>query len=117
VCPLLNRFRSESDRSIFQTIFEGLRLLREPQPIESMYPRKISGQVRDKNFTRVLSGNIAAILNTQRVESYPWSRGTPVAYQVIVDVERFDTGTDKQAKLNARWSIRDGHDGKVLYAT
>jgi len=71
----------------------------------------------DKNFTRVLLGNIATILKTQRVESYPWSRTMPVDYQLVVDVERFDTGTDKQAKLNARWSIRDGHDGKVLYAT
>jgi hypothetical protein len=34
-----------------------------------------------------------------------------------LDVERFDTDTEKQAKLNARWSIRDGRDGKVLYAT
>jgi uncharacterized lipoprotein YmbA len=71
----------------------------------------------DKNFTRVLSGNLATLLNTQRVESYPWNRITPVDYQVTVDVERFDTDTEKQAKLNARWSIRDGHHGKVLYAT
>jgi uncharacterized protein len=71
----------------------------------------------DKNFTRVLSGDLATLLNTQRVESYPWNRITPVDYQVTVDVERFDTDTDKHAKLNARWSIRDGRDGRVLYAT
>ena len=40
----------------------------------------------------------------------PMESTMPIDYQVIVDVERFDTGTDKQARLNARWSIRDGHD-------
>ena len=71
----------------------------------------------DKNFTRVLSENLAALLNTQRVESYPWSLSRSVDYQVIVDVQRFDTSSDKQAKLVARWSIRDGHNGKELYST
>jgi uncharacterized protein len=70
----------------------------------------------DKNFAHVLTENLATLLNTQRVESYPWSRGVPIDYQVVVGVERFDTGSDKQAKLVARWSIRDGHDGKVIYA-
>jgi len=71
----------------------------------------------DKNFTRVLTENLATLLNTQRVESYPWSLSHPVDYQVIVDVERFDTSSDKQAKLVARWSVRDGHNGKELYST
>jgi uncharacterized protein len=71
----------------------------------------------DKNFTRVLSENLATLLSTQRVENYPWSRSTLVDYQVVVYVERFDTGSDGKARLVARWSIRDGHDGKVLCAT
>jgi uncharacterized lipoprotein YmbA len=70
----------------------------------------------DKNFTHVLSENLATILNTQRILSYPWNRITPVDYQVVVNVEQFDTN-GKQATLIARWSIRDGHDGKELYAT
>jgi uncharacterized lipoprotein YmbA len=72
----------------------------------------------DKNFARVLSENLATLLNTERVENYPWSiRTTSIDYQVVVDVERFDTGSDHQATLLARWSIRNGRDGKELYAT
>ena len=70
----------------------------------------------DRNFTRVLSQNLSTILNTQRVQHYPWNRTTPVDYQVEVDVEQFDTD-GKQATLIARWSIRDGRNGKELYAT
>ena len=71
----------------------------------------------DKNFTRVLSENLGILLDTHRVQSYPWSRGAGVEYQVVVEVERFDTSSDKQAKLKARWSIMDGPTGKELYAT
>src|SRR5208283_1800962 len=70
----------------------------------------------DKNFTRVLSENLSTLLNTQRVQFYPWNRITPVDYQVVINVEQFDSDS-KQATLIARWSIRDGHDGKELYAT
>ncbi len=70
----------------------------------------------DKNFIRVLSQNLSTILNTQRVQHYPWNRVTPVDYQVEVDVEQFDTD-GRQATLIARWSIRDGRNGKELYAT
>lgn len=70
----------------------------------------------DKNFARVLSENLSTLLSTQRVQNYPWNRATPVDYQVMVNVEQFDTD-GKQAILIARWSIRDGRDSKELYAT
>jgi len=70
----------------------------------------------DKNFTRILSQNLATLLNSQRIQNYPWDRVSPVDYKVVVNVEQFDNN-DKQATLIARWSIRDGHDGKELYAT
>ena len=71
----------------------------------------------DKNFADVLSENLATLLNTQRVESYPWNRSVAVDYQVVVSVQRFDTSPDGQSKLIARWSIKHGPDGKQLYAT
>jgi uncharacterized lipoprotein YmbA len=71
----------------------------------------------DKNFARVLAENLGILLNTQRLESYPWNLQSPVDYQVIVDIERFDVSSDHQARLKARWAIRKGIDGKVLYAT
>src|SRR5579864_8849512 len=71
----------------------------------------------DKNFVRVLSENLAVLLDTQRIEKYPWSLRTSVDYQVEIDVQRFETTSDGQTQLIASWIIRDGHGGKTLYAS
>jgi uncharacterized lipoprotein YmbA len=71
----------------------------------------------DKNFTRVLSENLATLLDTQRIEKYPWSLRTKVDYQVEIDVRRFETTSDGQSQLMASWIIRDGQGGKILYAS
>ena len=44
----------------------------------------------DKNFTRVLSENLATLLDTQRIEKYPWSLRTKVDYQIEINVQRFE---------------------------
>jgi len=71
----------------------------------------------DKNFTRVLSENLATLLNTQRIEKYPWALRVKVDYQVEVDVQRFETTSDGQTQLVASWIIRDGPSDKILYAS
>ena len=71
----------------------------------------------DKNFVRVLSENLAALLDTQRIEKYPWSLRTKVDYQVEIDVQRFETTSDGQTQLIASWIIRDGQSSKILYAS
>jgi uncharacterized lipoprotein YmbA len=71
----------------------------------------------DKNFTRVLTENLAILLNTQQIEKYPWSLSTKVDYRIEIDVQRFETTSDGQSQLIARWIIHDGHDGKILYAS
>jgi uncharacterized lipoprotein YmbA len=71
----------------------------------------------DKNFVRVLSENLATLLDTHRIEKYPWSLRTNVDYQVEIDVQRFETISDGQTQLLASWIIRDGHGGKMLYAS
>jgi uncharacterized protein len=71
----------------------------------------------DKNFIRVLSENLATLLNTQRVEKYPWAIRTRVDYQIEVDVQRFETTSDGQSQLRANWIIRDGPSSKILYAS
>jgi uncharacterized protein len=71
----------------------------------------------DKNFDRVLSENLAVLLDTQRIEKYPWSLRTKVDYQVEIDVQRFETTSDGQTQLIASWIVRDGHGGKILYAS
>jgi uncharacterized protein len=71
----------------------------------------------DKNFVRVLSENLAALLYTQRIEKYPWSLRTKVDYQIEIDVQRFETTSDGQTQLIASWIIRDGQGSKILYAS
>src|SRR5262249_46018346 len=74
------------------------------------------GQPLDKDFGRVLTENLSRLLNTQRIEKYPWNRKLRVDYQIEVDVISFDEASWGQSKLVARWMIRDGADGKELYA-
>jgi uncharacterized lipoprotein YmbA len=71
----------------------------------------------DKNFTRVLSENLATLLDTQRIEKYPWALRTKVDYQIELDVQRFETTSDGQSQLMASWIIRDGQSSKILYAS
>jgi uncharacterized protein len=74
------------------------------------------GEPLDKNFERVLGENLAQLLNTRQIEKYPWSHKTQVDYQVSIDVQRFETSTDGQSQLVARWMIKDGDTGKNLSA-
>jgi len=71
----------------------------------------------DKNFVRVLSENLGTLLDTQRIEKYPWPVKNRIDYQVEIDVERFETNSDGQAQLTASWIVRDGPSDKILYAS
>jgi len=75
------------------------------------------GEPLDKNFARVLSENLSQLLSTQQIEKYPWSHKTQVDYQIAIDVQRFETTSDGQSQLVARWIIKDGATGKDLYAS
>jgi len=63
----------------------------------------------------VLSENLATLLETQRIEKYPWPLATKVDYQIEIDVQRFETTSDGQSQLVASWMIRDGQSHKILY--
>ena len=66
------------------------------------------------NLSRVLVLNLSTLLSTDRVALHPWNRSTPMDYQVIVDVGRFEAGTAGATSLLARWSIVDSADRKIL---
>ncbi len=74
------------------------------------------GEPLDKDFARVFSENISRLLNTQELEKYPWPVRTHVDYQIVIDVQRFETISDGQSQLVARWIIKDSV-GKDLYAS
>ena len=70
----------------------------------------------DKDFTSVLSQDLAALLNTNRVLTFPWLRPANIQYQVRMDVERFDTDSDGTGRLIGRWEIKDATNGESLYS-
>ncbi|MGO9452508.1 MAG: membrane integrity-associated transporter subunit PqiC [Candidatus Binataceae bacterium] len=98
--------------------------LRRPEVVTVTSPNQLHLSVEkrwaeplDKNFSRVLTENLTQLLNTEQVEKYPWSRDVHVDYQIVVDVQRFDTNIDGQSQLRARWIIKEGGTGKDLYAS
>jgi uncharacterized protein len=98
--------------------------LRRAQVVTRSAPNQIDlstvdrwGEPLDKNFQRVLSENLAQLLNTYRIEQYPWGRKTQVDYQIAINVQNFETTAEGQSQLNARWIIKDGSSRKDLYTS
>lgn len=69
------------------------------------------------NTIRVLAENLATLLPSQRVVTYPWKRATPVDYQVTVQVSRFDRLEQGESVLAVRWRVLDGDGGELLSRT
>jgi uncharacterized lipoprotein YmbA len=67
-----------------------------------------------KNLSRVLVLNLSTLLSTDRIALHPWNRSTPIDYQVIVDVARFEAGGEGTASLLVRWSIVDAAERRTL---
>jgi uncharacterized protein len=70
----------------------------------------------DRNFARILTENLAQLLNTENIVQYPWPRRTATAYQIAIDVHRFENNGDGRSQLSAGWIIKDGPTGKILYS-
>jgi uncharacterized protein len=62
----------------------------------------------EENFSRVLSQNLAILLHTDRMVTYPWERSQQPTYQVQVEVLRFEPNAEQIVELWARWNIMDG---------
>jgi hypothetical protein len=69
-----------------------------------------------KNFARVLTENLSALLTEERVAVFLWPGSPPVEYRVAVEVLQFDGFRDGTAILLARWSIL-GRGGRDLLLT
>lgn len=65
------------------------------------------------NFFRVLAENLSVLLNTVDISIYPRRMSTPVNYQVVIDVTRFDVTSDGKALLIAYWAVL-GEDGRKI---
>ncbi len=70
----------------------------------------------DNNFKQVFAQDLTQSLGTHSITFYPWPGTTRVAYQVRIDVYRFETDLSANAQLVAHWQVLDG-SGKLLYAS
>ena len=66
-----------------------------------------------ENFSRVLSENLALLLNTDLIMIYPWSPANRPRYQVEIEVLRLEANSERNGQLSARWSVLDDADKKV----
>ena len=62
---------------------------------------------------RILAEDLATLLGIDDVVVLPQRRSLRLAYQVEVDVSRFDVASGGRALLDARWSVY-GEDGRNL---
>ena len=73
---------------------------------EIPYERRWAGNLR-ATATRVLGTNLARELNTGNLWLYPWDPGTPVRWQVRVEVRQFHARSGGDAILQCEWRIED----------
>ena len=65
-------------------------------------------------FSHTLSENLSIMLPVERAVIYPWSRSTPLDYQVIINVTRFDADVSGTVILTADWEIIRSSDSKSM---
>lgn len=67
-----------------------------------------------ENFTTVLTEALSDELATDRVSIYPWNLSAPIEYQITVQVITFEADAAGASTLDARWSVIDVRNQKVL---
>ena len=66
------------------------------------------------NFTNVITENLSVLIPRERIVIYPWSRSTPIGYQVLIEVTRFEGELGGDSRLTARWSVLAKDKKRVL---
>jgi uncharacterized lipoprotein YmbA len=66
---------------------------------------------------RVLVENLSQLLNTARIDVFPWKSPAPADYQVRIMLVRFNGESDGQAMLKARWSLEAEGQEKPVFDT
>lgn len=71
-----------------------------------------------ESFKRALYEQLAALRPELRFLNYPWKASPPVAARIVLDVQRFDRGSDGAVTLLARWSVAsDGESAPAQRAS
>ena len=61
----------------------------------------------EENVARVLSQNLAALLRPDRLLRYPWQSNQRPAYQLEIEILRFEPDAGQEVQLSARWAVID----------
>lgn len=72
-----------------------------------------AGSLRD-DLSRVLADNLSKLLQTDRIQIYPWRKSLAVKYLVMVEITRFDGSLGGDVFLDTRWTIIDDEQKRVL---
>ena len=93
--------------------------LDRPQMVTRMGPNQVAISEADRwaeslqdNFTGALARNLAVLLGTERVVTYPWYNTVELDYAVSVNVLRFERDSLGVAHLRVLWELRDGVTGE-----
>jgi hypothetical protein len=70
------------------------------------------GEPLREGIARVLAENLARLLGSDRIWTYPWRPAAPVDVQVTVEVTRCDA-EGGEAVLAARWAVFDGGEMRL----
>jgi uncharacterized protein len=68
----------------------------------------------DENFTRVLSQNLAILLQTDWIVPYPWLNSRKPNFQIEIEVLHFEPNAARDVQLAARWLVIDGRNKQPL---
>lgn len=72
-----------------------------------------AGQL-DDDILSVLRENLSILLSTDRITRYPWQHHMNVAWQIVVEVIRFEAAPGDRVDLCARWKILDSKQDKLI---
>jgi uncharacterized lipoprotein YmbA len=61
----------------------------------------------EENLSRVLAQNLYALLRFEHIVRYPWANNRRITHQVEIEILRFEPTSEREAHLEARWSVID----------
>ena len=67
----------------------------------------------DAGIERVVSVNLAKLMNTQKLQRFPWRRDSPPDYGVSIHLISLSV-SDGEAHLNSEWTLTDVSNGATL---
>lgn len=63
---------------------------------------------------QVITENLAVLLGSDQVFTFPWKSGLPIHYQVVIDIQRFDAQLGSHVDLQALWTVFENDGRKPL---